>query len=109
MTLAQWLTFANLLLIVGGGLGGWIVLRSSIAKAEETVQTRVRDALSAENDLLRNRIHDVEAMNRQQGRIIHLIITTLKKTHGIELDIDESVITLRSPNGNISRVSTEAS
>lgn len=107
MTLAEWLAVANLLIIGGGVLGGWIVLRGAIAKSESEVQTRVREALSAENELLRGRIQRLETENKQQGRVMQLIITTLKRTHGIDLDIDEDIITLRSPNGNVSRVSVD--
>lgn len=102
------LILANLAVIIGGIIATRIVLRSSIAKAETEVQTRVREALSAENELLRGRVQRLEAENKQQAKVMQLIVTTLKKLHNLELDIDEGTITLRSANGNVSRVSTDA-
>ena len=108
MDLASILVIANLVVIIAAIIGGWFVLRSSIAKAETEVQTRVREALSAENELLRGRVQRLEAENKRQAKIMQLIVTTLKKLHSIDIDIDEDTITLRSPNGNVSRVSTDA-
>ncbi len=108
-TLAGWLTIINLIVLIGGAIGGIWAFRSALSKAESGVQTRVREALSAENELLRGRVQRLEAENKQQGRILQLIITSLKKLHHIEIDIDENVITLRSPNGNVSRVNADVS
>ena len=104
---ASILIIVNLVVIVASIIAGRVVLRSSIAKAETEVQTRVREALSAENELLRGRVQRLEAENKQQAKVMQLIVTTLRKIYSIELDIDDDVITLRSSNGNISRVSTD--
>lgn len=101
------LAIANLIVIVAGIIAGRIVLKSAIAKSETEVQTRVREALSAENELLRGRVQRLEAENKQQGKVMQLIITTLKKVYQIDLDIDEDAITLRNANGHIRRVSTD--
>lgn len=105
--LASILVLVNLVVIIAAIIAGRVVLRSSIAKAETEVQTRVREALSAENELLRGRVQRLETENKRQGKVMQLIITTLKKLHSIDIDIDEDVITLRSPNGNVSRISTD--
>lgn len=101
------LTLANLIILVGGGIGGFLSLRSSLAKSKDEIKERVLNDLSKENEILRNRVQRLEAENKRQAKLIQLLVTTLKKTHGIELDIEEDVVTLRSPNGNVSRVSTD--
>lgn len=109
MNAANILTIANLLLVIGGIIGGYIVLRSAIAKAESDVQDRVRDALSTENALLRTRIDRLEHENRRLSRLMQLLMDTLKKTQHIEVDIDENMITLRTQGGSVSRITYEAS
>ena len=93
------LTIANLILLIGGSIGGVIVIRSAIAKAESDVQTRVREALSAENELLQARVMRLEKENKRLGGLIDLIIATLKRTHHIELEVDGELLIMRSPNG----------
>jgi hypothetical protein len=107
ITLTNLLTLVNLLCLVGGLIGGYIVLRSSITKTKDEVQDRVRDALIAENALLNKRLDRMDIESKKQARVLALIITTMKKLYGIEIDIDEDAITLKSTNGNVSRVSTE--
>lgn len=99
MNLANLLTIANLLLLVSGIIGGYIVVRSAISKAESDVQSRVREALSAENELLQARVARLEKENRRVESLMQLLIATLRKTHHIEIEIDGDVITLRSPGG----------
>lgn len=100
------LTLANLIILVGGGIGGFITLRSSLAKTKDEIKERVLNDLGKENEVLRNRVQRLEAENRRQAKLMKLIVTSLKKMHDIDLDIDEDVITLRSGN-NVSRVSTD--
>ena len=107
MTLAEWLAVGNFLIILLGVLGGWIVLRSAIAKSESEVQSRVREALHDENELLRGRIQRLETENKRLSKIMQLLVATLKQLYGIQLDIEEDVITLRNANGGVSRVSTD--
>lgn len=106
-TLAGWLTILNLIFLVGGSIAGYFSVRSAIAKANADTQIRVREALHDENELLRGRVQRLEAENKQQGKILQLIITTLKKVYHIDLDIENDVITMRSANGNVSRVSAD--
>lgn len=104
-----WLTIANLILLIFGSLGGILAFRSALAKAESDVQERVRDALSAENELLQSRVNRLEKEDRRKGKIIQLIISTLKKTHAIDLDIDEEMVILRTPSGtHVVRIDTSA-
>lgn len=101
------ITIANFIILVGGGIIGFLALRSSLAKSENEIKERIMNDLGKENEILRNRVQRLETENKLQGKQMQLIITTLKKLFGIELDIDDDVITLRSANGNVSRVSTD--
>lgn len=101
------LTFANLLILVVGGLAGFVALRSSLAKSENKIKERIMSDLDKENEVLRNRVLRLEAENRRLGKLMQLIIVTLKRLHRIELDIDEDIITLRGPGGSVSRVSAD--
>lgn len=99
MTPAEWFAFANLVLAVGIIVGGYIGVRSAIAKSEVAVQARVREALHDENELLQSRVTRLEKENRRLSRIVQLIAATLKRTHGIELEVDEEVVHLRTSSG----------
>lgn len=102
------LVIINLAIVVGGIIATRIVLRSSLAKSENEIKERIVADLGKENELLRSRVQRLEAENRRMSKLMQLIITTLKKLHGIDMDIEDDVITLRSANGNVSRVSTDA-
>lgn len=102
------LVIINLAIVVGGIIATRIVLRSSLAKSESEIKERIVADLGKENELLRSRVQRLEAENRRMSKLMQLIITTLKKLHGIDMDIEDDVITLRSANGNVSRVSTDA-
>lgn len=94
--LASLLTIANLIVLVGGIIGGWIVIRSAIQRAENDVQTRVRQALHDENELLQARVKRVEQENRRLDKLMQLIVVTLKKTQNIDLEIDDDVVILKA-------------
>ena len=102
------LVIINLAIVVGGIIATRIVLRSSLAKSENEIKERIVADLGKENELLRSRVQRLEAENRRMSKLMQLILTTLKKLHGIDMDIEDDVITLRSANGNVSRVSTDA-
>lgn len=101
------LAIVNLVVIIAGIIAGRVVLKTTIAKSENEIKERVMNDLSKENEVLRNRLQRVETENKQQDRIMRLIISTLKKLYDIELDVDEDTITLRSANGHVSRVSMD--
>lgn len=94
-----WLTIINLIVLISGSIGGTLVFRSSLRKAENDVQERVREALSAENELLQSRINRVEKENRRLNKLIQLIVTVLKKTLNAELEVDGDIVYLRTPQG----------
>lgn len=98
-TLTGWLTIINLIVLVVGGIAGALVFRSQLAKAESDVQERVRNALSAENELLQSRINRLEKDNKRLNKLIDLIISTLKKTHRIEIEIDGDTVMVRTQSG----------
>lgn len=93
------LAIANFLFVVAGIGGGWLVLRSSLAKSKDEVQARVLQALQTENELLRSRVERVEKENNRLGTLIQTLIAMLKKSQHIEIEIDGEIITIRSPNG----------
>lgn len=94
-TFTGWLTIINLFIVIAGPLGGIFIFRSSLAKAKDDVQERVREGLEAENKLQQNQIDRLEKSLRRMERILQLIATTLKRTHNIELTIDEDIVILR--------------
>lgn len=109
-TLTGWLAIINLIFLVAGGIGGTLVFRSSLRKAENDVQERVLQAMSTENELLQSRVNRLEKENRRLNRVLKLLASTLKKTHGIELEIDDETIYVRGQTGtHIARLDTDVS
>lgn len=107
-TLTGWLTIVNLFIMIAGPLGGIFIFRSSLAKAKDDVQERVREALEAENQLLQKQLDRQAATLKRMEKILQLIATTLKRTHNIELSIDEDIVILRdikSGNQHSARIS----
>lgn len=96
---SQILTIANLIILVTTIIGGYFALKTTIARAENDVQSRIRQALHDENELLQSQVERQERDMRRLRAIFDLLITTLKKTHGIDIEIDGDVITFRSNNG----------
>lgn len=106
MTWVSILALVEPILLVFVGIGGYIGLRSGMAKAETEVQERVRTALHDENELLQSRVKRLETENKRLGNLMELVVVTLKKAHGIELEIDSDFITLRTPgSSSVSQVS----
>ncbi len=86
-------------------IGGYIGLKSGLAKAATEVQERVRAALHDENELLRNQVKRLENENKRLDGLMLLIVTALKKTRGIELEVDDDIVTLRDASGtHVSRL-----
>lgn len=107
-TLTGWLTIVNLFIMIAGPLGGIFIFRTSLAKAKDDVQERVRKALEAENQLLQKQLDRQAATLKRMEKILQLIATTLKRTHNIELSIDEDIVILRdikSGNQHSARIS----
>ena len=102
MMLTEILVVANFVFLLLSIIGGYMVVRSTVAKAEATVQLRVREALAVENTLLQSRILRIEADGRLQRALMHLLIDTLKKQLGLDVEIDEDTVIIR--NGKTARI-----
>lgn len=94
-TLTGWLTIINLFIMIAGPLGGIFIFRSSLAKAKDDVQERVREALEAENKVLQSQLDRQEKIIRRMEKILNLIASTLKRTHNVELTVDDDIVILR--------------
>lgn len=102
MTLTEILVVANFVFLLLTIVGGYMVLRSAVAKAEATVQIRVRDALTIENDLLQSRMKRIEGEYRQHKALMRLLIDTLKKQLGLDIELDNDTVIIR--DGKVSRI-----
>ncbi len=108
MTLTEALVIANFVFLLLTVIGGYMVVRSTVAKSEGVIQQRVREALTAENDLLQSRVKRLEAENKRLNNLMALIIAALKNINGITLEINEDMITLRDASGlHVSRLNTD--
>ena len=99
MTLTEILVIANFVFLLLTVIGGYMVIRTTVAKSEGVIQQRVREALTAENDLLQSRVKRLETENKRLNNLTLLIITSLKKMRGINLEINEDIITFRDAAG----------
>lgn len=100
MTWTEILALIEPVLLIFLAVGGYIGLRSGLAKAETEVQERVRAALHDENELLRTQVKRLESENRRLTSVMTLVMAALKKTHGIDLEINEDMIILRDGSGS---------
>ena len=101
------LTIANLVIAISIVIGGYIAIRSTMARAGQDIQDRVRQALHDENELLQSRLKRLELENKRLGRQLQLVIDMLKKIRGIELDVTDDMVTLRDASGvHVSRLHT---
>jgi len=96
------LVIANFVFLLLTIIGGYMVVRSTVAKGEATVQIRVREALSAENDLLQARVKRVEGDFRQFKALMNLLIVTMKKQLGIDIELDDDTVIIR--DGKFTRI-----
>ena|SRR5215469_16872295 len=97
--LAGWLALVNLFVIVFGSLGSIFAFRSGKANAERAAQQSIREMIREENELLQARVKRLETSNQRMNKMLQLIVSTLKKTHGIELKIDEDILSVRDASG----------
>ncbi len=100
------LTLLNVVIVIAIAIGGYIGIRSGMSKAATDIQKQVKEDLETENNLLRERIKRCEednkllkADNRKLKRTMGFIISTLKKTHSLELEVNDDVIMVRDKNG----------
>lgn len=115
------LTVTNLIYLILAILiiiGGYIALRYGISHTAAEVQEKVINALKADNERLQNRLEALEDEkrqvreeckqirdeNKQIKRLMLLVVSTLKKARGIDLDIDydDAMVTLRDAAGQTS-------
>ena len=94
-TFTSWLTIINLCMIVVVPFAGYLAFRSSLSKAKDEIQERVQRALETENKLLHDQLDRQDKSMKRMDKILQLIATTLKRTHNIELSIDEDIVILR--------------
>jgi hypothetical protein len=102
MNLTEVLVIANFVFLLLSIIGGYMVVRSTIAKGEAMVQIRVREALTAENDLLQARVKRVEGDFRQCKALMSLLIVTMKKQLGIDIELDDDTVIIR--DGKFTRI-----
>lgn len=95
MNIAQLLVIANFVILVGGAIGGYIVIRSTMANAERIVEDRVRQALVTENVLLTSRVARLEKDNQRLDRLMAMMIDVLKKTRNIDLEVNDDMVIIR--------------
>ena len=87
-------------------IGVAIVLAVSVGKnkagkvANEAQQSAI-EAMQAELATHRGQIDDLHKKNRRLSRTVQATVALLKKALSIELQIDESAITLRSKDGTV--------
>ncbi len=96
---AQILAILSFCLALVGPLGVVLALRGSKLQEEQKIAERVRGMYQAENTLLLARVTRLEADSKQCNKMQEFIIDILKKVKGIELEIDDSMITLRDSTG----------
>jgi hypothetical protein len=89
------LTILNLVLAVGITIGGVFAYRGGKVRAEQEISERVRQLFHDENDMLQARIKRLEIDNKHLQKMMDLVIDTLKKTKGIELEITNDIVTMR--------------
>jgi len=97
----------NLMVVIVGAIAAVAGIRQSVNRAASDIQERVRQALTVENKLLQDRIIHLETDNKRLKRAMKLVVETLKKTHKIDLEIDDDMITLRNHTGKSISQSTQ--
>ena len=100
------IAIAEFFFLVVATLGGYMVLRSSIAKTNVEMQNHVRNALKDENELLQGRIERLEkdvleakAESMRVSDLMSLLIETLEK-RGIIVEIDGDMVIVKDTSGS---------
>ena len=107
-TFTSVLTIVNLVIVIGLMLGGYIAIRSGVARSGQEIQERIKQAFKDENELLQSRVKRLEAENKRLNSLMQLVVAALKKTHGINLEISEDMILYRDASGtHISRLADD--
>jgi len=99
------LVLGNFIVLVAGLLGGYFVVRSSMAKGAAELQDRVRQTLLDENQVLQDRLKrveeicksDREALEKKLARVEGVLATlkyTLKDRRKLRLEVKDDFVTL---------------
>jgi hypothetical protein len=102
LSLSGLLVIANLIVLVGGVVGGYIVLRSSLASGAAKIQENVRIALKDENEGLQRRLERVEEDNALLKHQLELVVEVLKR-QGIILEINGGMVSIKDAKGSTFR------
>jgi hypothetical protein len=89
----------NLILTIGGIIGGYIFVKSSSTKASLSAKDSVINSLQVERDILNDKIQRLDTDLRKIKRMLLLIVRTLKKSHGLELSINDEYFTVSDRKG----------
>lgn len=92
---------ANLILIVAGIIGGWMVIQSSLAHGAQEIQDRVKTSILEENDLLQKRLDRVEDENKLLKKQMQRAFELLEETRGIIIKIDGELIQIQDTQGSV--------
>jgi uncharacterized protein HemX len=88
------LVIANLVVLIGGAIGGYIVLRSTVSQGAQKLQTTMIETLQAQNDIQEKQIAALEKKIKRLDRTILTIQYTLQKRRRLRLEINEDAITI---------------
>jgi|SRR6266568_4293375 len=92
------LVILNLVVLVGGIIGGYFVLRTSLARGAQTLQENVRTALKDENEGLTRRLERVEDDYAMCKRQLELVVEIMRR-QGIIVEINGEMVQVRDAQG----------
>lgn len=96
MTWTEALAIGQFVVLIATIFGGYFGLRSVLAKSSVEVQERIRQALHDENELLQSQVTRLEKELTHIKALMRLLIETLKKHKGIEVEATNDTITIRN-------------
>src|SRR5260370_4591758 len=94
INLSALLVIGNLILIVMGIIGGYIVLRSTMSQAAQKLQTVLVNTLKEQNDIQEKQIATCEKKNSRLERTLLTIQYTLRKRRNLRLEINKDANTI---------------
>ncbi len=94
INLSALLVIGNLIFLVMGVIGGYIVLRSTMSQAAQKLQTVLVNTLKEQNDIQEKQIATLEKKVLRQDRTILTIQYALRKRRRLRLEINGDAITL---------------
>ncbi len=94
------LIIANLLVLIGGIVSGYFILRSNLARGAQELQEQVRVALKDENEGLARRLERVEDDYAMCKRQLELVVEIFKQ-QGIIVEINGEMVQVRDGRGRM--------